>query len=64
MSRLRVGNILNNARVFARTFYEGQAFEPFHPIPNRKPKFKSADEAVKVVKSGGPKLSITFSCFV
>lgn len=26
--------------------------EPFHPIPDKSPKFTSADEAVSVIKSG------------
>eukprot|EP00794_Sanderia_malayensis_P009661 gene9661-10648_t len=48
----RLGSIVSNARIFARTFYEGHTSEPFHPIPNKKPRYMSADEAVKVVKSG------------
>ena len=52
MKRLAVRNIIKPARTLVRTYYEGAASEPFHPIPNRKPKYMSADEAVKVVKSG------------
>eukprot|EP00112_Aurelia_sp_Birch-Aquarium-sp1_P022630 Seg644.2 transcript_id=Seg644.2/GoldUCD/mRNA.D3Y31 product="4-hydroxybutyrate coenzyme A transferase" protein_id=Seg644.2/GoldUCD/D3Y31 len=52
MKRLALRNIIKPARILARTYYEGAASEPFHPIPNRKPKYMSADEAVKVVKSG------------
>ena len=52
MKRLLTKRLINPARIVARSFYEETAYEPFHPIPNRKPKFKSADEAVKIVKSG------------
>jgi len=52
MKRLLAKRFTNPARVLARSFYEGTVFEPFHPIPNRKPKFMSADESVKIVKSG------------
>ena len=54
MKRLLFKRLTNPARILARRFYEGTALEPFHPIPNRKPKFMSADESVKIVKSGMP----------
>ncbi len=50
--RLPIRNAARKSKIFTRTFYEGDVLEPFHPIPNRKPKYMSANEAVKVVKTG------------
>lgn len=61
MKRLLLRRAANPMRILARSFYEGTAYEPFHPIPNRRPKFMSADEAVKVVKSGESPLMVTLA---
>lgn len=51
-SKTAVGCRLANA-CFKRSFYLYSP-EPFHPLSDRVPEYKSAEEAVQVIQSGEP----------
>lgn len=61
-SKTAVGCRLANA-CFKRSFYLYSP-EPFHPLSDRVPEYKSAEEAVQVIQSGEPTILRNCGAFI
>lgn len=61
-SKTAVGCRLANA-YFKRSFYLYSP-EPFHPLSDRVPEYKSAEEAVQVIQSGEPTILRNCGAFI